>query len=110
MLKKKNAGKKINKSAFVRSLPADMPAKEVVEKGKADGVSLSVEYVYSIRNAARVAAKKTNAGEAPRRPGRPPKAAALTLSSVGSSSRVEDLLRAVAAELGLSHAIGLLQA
>jgi hypothetical protein len=101
MPKTKAVSKKINKSALVRSLPVEMPAKEVVEKAKAQGVRLSVAYVYSIRNAAKRAGSTT----APR-VGRPRGAAA----SRAPTSRVEDLLRAVAAELGLSRAIALLQA
>ena len=107
--KRRGAGPKTNKSAFVRSLPADMPAKDVVEKAKAQGMKLSVEYVYSIRAAAKTTAKKSAKAGAAKRRGRAPK----TKSSNGngsSSARVEDLLRAAAAELGLSHAIGLLQA
>jgi hypothetical protein len=97
--KKKAASKTVNKSAFVRSLPADMPAKLVVEKGKAQGMSLSVAYVYSIRTAAKAGARRVAGGAA-------------TSREFGGAGRgrVEDLLRAVAAELGLSRAIGLLQA
>jgi hypothetical protein len=95
---------KTNKSAFVRSLPTDTPAKEVIEKGKAQGIKLTAAYVYSIRTAAKAHAAK---------PGR---AAGLGRSSGAAKGRdsndrrIEDLLRAVAAELGLSRAIGLLQA
>jgi hypothetical protein len=101
---KKKAGtiaKKVNKSAFVRSLPPDMPAKEVVDKAKTEGMKISVAYVYSIRTAAKAGARRAAGGL----PGRG------AFRSIGSGhGRVEDLLRAVAAELGLSRAIGLLQA
>lgn len=116
MPRKKNAAKQKasssgapNKSAFVRGLPATMPAKDVVEKAKAQGMTLTVPYVYSIRTASKARTKKSASMTAPARRGRPPKSA----SPIGGSSgntRVEDLLRAVAAELGLSHAIKLLQA
>lgn len=86
-----------------------MPAKEVVAKAKAQGMTLTVPYVYSIRTASKAAAKKAGAaGGSPRR-GRPPTAAASNVTG-SRSARVEDLLRAAAAEIGLSHAIGLLQA
>jgi hypothetical protein len=100
---KKKAGtiaKKVNKSAFVRNLPQDMPAKEVVDRAKSEGMKISVAYVYSIRTAAKAGARRAAGGL----PGR-------ALRSIGGANgRVEELLRAVAAELGLSRAIGLLQA
>jgi hypothetical protein len=111
MIKKKTASKmtpsakpgpkpNINKSAFVRGLPSNMPAKDVVEKAKAQGMKISVAYVYSIRTAAKAGARRANtaAGGAP------------VAKSFTTGGRAEDLLRAVAAELGLSRAIGLLQA
>jgi hypothetical protein len=101
----KPAGKPTNKSAFVRSLPEGMPARDVIEKAKAHGMKMSVAYVYSVRTAARAAARRRGNGGA---------------SGVGASvrsapmpangARVEELLRAVAAELGLSRAIALLLA
>jgi hypothetical protein len=115
MPKKKTASKRKatrsgapNKSAYVRSLPTDMPAKDVVEHAKAKGMKLSVEYVYSIRAAAKTTAKRAPKA-APKRRGRPP-TATVTSSKRSSNVRVEDLLRAAAAEIGLSLAIGLLQA
>ena len=111
------AEKTMNKSEFVRSLPADMPGKEVVEKAKEQGIKLSVAYVYSIRTAAKANASKGGGGApasgggsaaAPASTGRRGPGRLPALST--GSSRVEDLLRAVAAELGLSHAIGILQA
>ena len=90
---------KQNKSAFVRSLPADMPAKDVVAKGKARGMTMSIAYVYSIRTAAKAAARRGGlAGVPGRRP----------LATHGGG-RVEDLLRAMAAELGLRRALAILE-
>lgn len=99
------AGKKINKSAFVRSFPNDTPAKDVVEKGKAQGVALSIAYVYSIRANAKRAERRANGVPAPGRRGR-----ANGVPSAGGSARAEELLRAVASELGLSRALEVLQA
>ncbi len=82
------AANKINKSAFVRGLPASMPAPEVVKAAAAKGIKLSVKFVHTIRYNAKVSAKKSGGGasSAPvaaaaaapvkRGPGRPPKAAA----------------------------------
>jgi hypothetical protein len=66
--------KRINKSAFVRSLPATMPAKEIVARAQAQGFKITEVYIYSLRAKARAAAKlKTNGSPAKRGPGRPPK-------------------------------------
>ncbi|MEO8877146.1 MAG: hypothetical protein ABI461_16250 [Polyangiaceae bacterium] len=102
---------KISKAAFVRSISASTPAKEVVAKAKAEGIMLTDAYVYNVRatwRAAKVAPKKT----APREKGARPRAkrgGAVTVRLRGARG-VEDLLRAVAAELGLVRAIGVLEA
>jgi hypothetical protein len=38
------------KSDFVRSLPMEMPAKDVVAKARAKGIKLSTKHVYVIRS------------------------------------------------------------
>jgi hypothetical protein len=43
----------INKSAFVRSLPASLSAAAVIDRGKAKGIRLSAAQVYTIRANAR---------------------------------------------------------
>ena len=43
----------MSKSAFVRSLPNRLPAKEVVELAKKEGLRLSDKYVYVVRSNAR---------------------------------------------------------
>lgn len=89
-----------SKAAFVRSLPSSTPAKEVVAKGKTLGLSLSINYVYNIRGAA----KKKRAA-----------AKSQVLSTVPStrpwsvSQHAETLLRAVAAEIGVARALEVLQ-
>ncbi len=60
------SAKKINKSAFVRNLPADMPAKDVIARAKAAGFTMSPAHVYAIRSK-----DNSTAGVAKRRPGRP---------------------------------------
>lgn len=85
-----------NKSAFVRSLPADMPAADVVAKGKEQGMALTPAYVYAIRTASRrrESEKGFLNGAAP---------------GVKGDGKVESLLRALAAEIGLSRAIAVLE-
>jgi hypothetical protein len=69
---KKPTSKALSKSAFVRGLPASMPAKEVVAKAKAAGLTLSDRYVHVIRSIAKRAAKNGHAvAQGPRRGGRP---------------------------------------
>jgi len=106
---------KLSKAAFVRSLPAITPAKEVVAKAKAQGISLTNAYVYNVRatwKAATTSAKRTPSRErhpdpAPAR-GMRRKRGPATIHLDGVRS-VEDLLRSVAAELGLVRAIQVLQ-
>ena len=83
------AAKKINKSAFVRGLPASMPAADVVKAAAAKGIKLSVKFVHTIRYNAKVSARKKSGGAGPakRGPGRPPRAL-----SVGSSSGANGLV------------------
>ena len=50
-----------SKTAFVLSLPRDMPAKQVIEKAKAAGISIKEGYVSNIRSAARTKRKKAGA-------------------------------------------------
>jgi hypothetical protein len=69
---KKTSRKPLSKSAFVRGLPATLPAKEVVAKAKAAGLTLSDRYVHVIRSIAKRAAKQGENGvKVPRRGGRP---------------------------------------
>jgi hypothetical protein len=97
------SGKTTNKSAFVRAHQSLSP-KEIVEKAKAAGIKLEVGYVYNVRGAAKMAAKKKRAAA---------KSAAFSAVTNGGGSRVstsaENLLRAVAAEIGLGPAIEILQ-
>lgn len=70
--KAKKSSSKLSKSAFVRGLPASMPAKEVVAKAKAAGLTLSDRYVHVIRSIAKRAARNgSGSSKAVRRGGRP---------------------------------------
>jgi len=93
-----------SKAAFVRGLPASMPAKDVVAQAKAAGLKLGVSYVYNIRGAAKMAAKKKRAAAKS-----PAVATVASPSGAGVSSRAANLLKAVAAEIGLGPAIEILQ-
>ncbi len=100
---KAKTAKTQTKAAFVRSLPAGMPAKEVVKRAKAAGIKLGTSYVYNIRGAAKMAAKKKrSAAKSP--------AVGTVVSTAGWSvaQHAETLLRAVAAEIGLGRALELL--
>lgn len=63
-----SSDKPLTKTAFVRQLPEDMPAKEVVDKAKAAGIELSEAYVYEIRSAAKRAKKKPGSEKAAKAP------------------------------------------
>ena len=52
------------KTAFVMGLPRDMSAREVVAKGKAQGIKLSEAHVYKIRSTSKGGAAK-KAAKAP---------------------------------------------
>ena len=93
---------KMSKADFVRSQPADMPAKEVVAKAKAAGLSISDNYVYTLRYEAKKAGKTPGVSKGPKKK-------ASVKSTRASSNGVEDLLRAAASEIGLSRAITILQ-
>jgi hypothetical protein len=94
---------KVNKSAFIRSQPASMTANEVVAAGKAQGIKLTPPQVY----VARAYANKKKAGK--RGPGRPRKnAAPAAVATNATASGVEGLLRAAAAEIGLSRSMAIL--
>ena len=93
-----------SKATFVRGLPASTPAKDVVKQAKALGLSLSINYVYNVRGAAKMTAKKKRA--AAKSP------TVITVANGGASrgsTSAENLLKAVASEIGLGRAIELLQ-
>jgi hypothetical protein len=102
----KKTAKKMTKAAFVRSLPASTPAKEVVEKAKAASLTLTEGYVYNVRATSKAAKNRAAGG------GKGARGADGKRSIGGSRARgssVEELLRAVAAEIGLGRALEILQ-
>jgi len=102
--KKSPTGKRtVNKSAFVRSQATTMSAREVVEKGAAQGISLSEKYVYNIRAKAKASGRiGAGPGRPGRRPGRP---AGVRAAGAGSA---EERFVDLALEVGLTKAEGLL--
>ena len=104
----KNSGKFGAKAEYIRSQPASMSAKDVVEAAKKVGLKVTVNHVYNIRAASKkegafapprsVPAPSTSQPTASRR-GRKPASAALT-----ASAALEAQLRRAIAEVGLQRA------
>jgi hypothetical protein len=89
----------VNKSAFVRSLPASLSAAEVISRAKDKGIKLSAAQVYTIRANAR---RKADVSILPRLRGESPAARGRR----GADSESAFLLAAL--ELGLVRAEGIL--
>ena len=47
---KSSGSKSTSKAAFVRGLPADLPASQVIARAQANGMKLTPAYVYVIRS------------------------------------------------------------
>jgi len=60
--------RKVNKSAWIRALPRTMPAKDVVEKAKGEGITLSIAQVYTTRSAAKKVRGRGRPARGPRGP------------------------------------------
>jgi cell division septation protein DedD len=56
-------GKSINKSAFVRGLPATLSASDVISRGRAQGIKLTAAQVYTVRANAKRAGSKAATGK-----------------------------------------------
>jgi hypothetical protein len=96
------APRSTSKAAFIRSLPKTMPVKDVVATGKANGIEFDETYVYWARRPSKGTATRTRASTAV---GTGPSIA----RAFTTTSSAEDLLRAVAAEIGLGRAVEILQ-
>ena len=99
MAAKKKTAKFGAKSAFVRGLPRDTPAKEVVAQAKKKGLTITENYVYTIRSNSGPQVKKGKPGP---KPGR--KAAASS-----GMTKAEAMLRDAIADLGLVKATEILE-
>jgi hypothetical protein len=95
-----------SKADFVRSLPKEMPVKSVVEKAKTAGIKLGVHYVYNVR----AEGKRATRRKRPVVTSKPVASRALQggVRAPLTGSSVEDLLKAVAAEIGLGQAVEIL--
>jgi hypothetical protein len=89
------------KAAFVRSVPREAPAKEVVALGKKKGLVLSENYVYTVRSSS------GSPKAAKSRPG--PKRGRKAAASDGMTP-AEAQLRNAIADLGLVRATEILEA
>lgn len=103
--------KKGAKIQFVRSLPMDMPAAEVVALAAAEGIVLNPHGVHGFRTEIRVADRKRNAQKigSATKPLRAAAPSGKILTKPNKTTSVEDLLRAVAGEIGLGRAIAILE-
>lgn len=124
-----NAARAISKSDFIRSQPATLNAVEVVAAAKTAGIKLDSYLVYKVRAALRDkagkgAAKKTSPAKPSPKPtakkGAPARGAATPAAEASAptaphaarhtpATSHEELLRAVASEIGLARAIGVLE-
>ena len=112
-------------SKFILSLPATLTGTEVVERAKANGMKTSGANVYRVRGLFGAKTSKTKATQ----PAAPPTVAPNTTSKtpakstkpratprksvavprpIATASSAEDLLRALAAEIGLQRAAEIL--
>jgi hypothetical protein len=107
------AKKTLSKSDFIRSQPASLSATEVVAKAKAAGIKFSPQLVYNVRNGSKAqkgSAKRTaKAKTTTSKRATAPRKAAPVPRPITSTRSAEDLLKAVAAEIGLGRAIEQLQ-
>lgn len=111
-----------NKAEFIRSLPKDMPAKEVVRLAKLRGTQLTESYVYNTRGLLKIKAKRTklsvNGAYGKGTVTRVPLENALDRSMRVAAAReaqakpltVEELFYAVVAEIGTVKAVHMLMA
>jgi hypothetical protein len=92
-----------SKAAFVRSR-SHLSPKEIVEDAKGAGLKLDVGYVYNVRGTAKASAKT----KVMRQAARTVRTAGAVARPISTSSKAEDLLKALGAELGLGRAIEIL--
>jgi|HubBroStandDraft_2_1064218.scaffolds.fasta_scaffold81780_2 hypothetical protein len=93
----------VSKAQFVRSR-AHLSPKEIVEDAKAARLKLDVGYVYNVRGAA----KARSTTKVLKHAARTARTAPAVARPITSPSKAEDLLKAIAAELGLGRAMEIL--
>jgi hypothetical protein len=101
--------KTASKADFVRAR-AHLSSKEIVEDAKSEGLKLDVRYVYNVRGTDKAARKRKRAAAktTTSTPTVNGTGASVTTLPATTSSSAEDLLKAVAAELGLGRAVEIL--
>jgi hypothetical protein len=106
----RKGGRTASKADFVRER-GHLSPKEIVEDAKSKGVKLNASYVYNVRGYDKALASKQTRAARKSATTTPAVASTAPKASRPSSpaSSVEDLLKAVAAELGLGRAIEILQ-
>ena len=122
MAAKKTSTKTPSKSDFIRNQPTSLSAAEVVAKAKAAGIKFSSQLVYNVRGgskaangsrkkAAKIVPSKSPPKVSKAKKARTPRArkAPAVPRSVATTPSAENLLRAVAAEVGLGRAVEILQ-
>jgi hypothetical protein len=96
-----------SKADFVRAYP-DLSGKELVGKAPFDGIDLTENYVYRVRAMDKAARKRKRAAAKTTTATSANGAAPSVTPAAKLSFSAEDLLRAVAAELGLGRAVEIL--
>lgn len=92
-----------SKADFVRKFPKASP-KEIITKALAEGLKIDLDYVYKVRSSVK-AAKGRTTGETV---AAIPRKGASVPRPMANASSAENLLKAVAAEIGLGRAIEIL--
>ena len=93
----------MNKSEFIRSLPLDMPAAEVIARAAKEKMKIEPGLIYGVRSALRAHTEQTPAATAVERT---PEVQRVDPSN--DMERAEALLMALAAEIGLGKSMDLL--
>ena len=87
----------MSKADFILGLPLDVPAVEVMKRGAARGISLSMAHIHTVRSQARTKARKSV-----------PAKVEVETSRRKAPSNLEQRLLETAAELGLVRALKLI--
>lgn len=91
-----------SKTAFVLGQPLDLPAKEIVARGKAQGIALTEAYIYGIRS------RSARAG---RTPGKAASSVVLGARAgrLSASGSLESQFANLALDIGLARAESILR-
>jgi len=102
----------ISKSDFIRQQPSSLSAAEVVDKARAARIAIDTGLVYNARGRAKSKGKATTAAAiqtpTPAK-GATAQPAPVARPSASAHTNEEEMLKIVAAEVGLGRAIELLQ-